>query len=73
MPIVILICVEKLNIGGLIISDNVLWDGKVVEENKKDKTTELLRQFNTHLLNDQRTQKVLLPIRDGLFVSRKTK
>ncbi|MCP9766748.1 O-methyltransferase [Lacihabitans sp. LS3-19] len=65
--------IEKLNLGGLIISDNVLWDGKVVEENKKDKTTELLRQFNNHLLNDNRTQKVLLPIRDGLFVSRKTK
>jgi caffeoyl-CoA O-methyltransferase len=65
--------IEKLNIGGLIISDNVLWDGKVVKENKKDKTTELLRQFNTHLFNDDRTQKLLLPIRDGLFVSRKTK
>jgi caffeoyl-CoA O-methyltransferase len=65
--------IEKLNIGGLIISDNVLWDGKVVNDNKKDKTTQLLRQFNTHLFNDNRTQKVLLPIRDGLFVSRKIK
>ncbi|MFC3810541.1 O-methyltransferase [Lacihabitans lacunae] len=64
---------EKVNIGGVILSDNVLWDGKVLDNTKKDKTTELLREFNIHLKNDARTQKVLLPIRDGLFVSRKIK
>lgn len=65
--------IEKLNVGGLIISDNVLWDGKVVELDKKDTTTQLLRDFNAHVHNDNRTIKVLLPIRDGLFVSRKIK
>jgi predicted O-methyltransferase YrrM len=65
--------IEKLNVGGLIISDNVLWDGKVVELDKKDATTKLLRDFNAHVHNDDRTIKVLLPIRDGLFVSRKIK
>ena len=65
--------IEKLNIGGLIISDNVLWDGKVIDHSKKDATTSHLRAFNDHLHKDNRTQKVLLPIRDGLFVSRKIK
>jgi caffeoyl-CoA O-methyltransferase len=65
--------IEKLNIGGLIISDNVLWDGKVMEATKNDATTKLLRAFNVHVQNDNRTNKVLLPIRDGLFVSRKIK
>ena len=65
--------IEKLNIGGLIISDNVLWDGKVIDDSKKDATTSHLRAFNDHLHKDNRTQKVLLPIRDGLFVSRKIK
>ncbi|MCF8323914.1 MAG: O-methyltransferase [Leadbetterella sp.] len=65
--------IEKLNIGGLIISDNVLWDGKVLDISKNDATTKLLRAFNVHVQNDNRTNKVLLPIRDGLFVSRKIK
>jgi caffeoyl-CoA O-methyltransferase len=65
--------IEKLIIGGLIISDNVLWDGKVMEATKNDATTKLLRAFNVHVQNDNRTNKVLLPIRDGLFVSRKIK
>jgi caffeoyl-CoA O-methyltransferase len=64
---------SKLNIGGLIISDNVLWDGKVYDNTKNDATTQLLREYNNHLKNDPRTEKVLLPIRDGLFVSRKIK
>jgi caffeoyl-CoA O-methyltransferase len=67
------LAIEKLNIGGLIISDNVLWDGKVTDVSKKDSTTKLLREFNIHVQNDNRTIKVLLPIRDGLFVSRKIK
>ncbi|HLO42792.1 MAG TPA: O-methyltransferase [Leadbetterella sp.] len=64
---------DKLNIGGIIITDNVLWDGKVVDANKNDATTKLLREFNAYVHNDIRTQNVLLPIRDGLFVSRKIK
>lgn len=67
------LAIEKLNIGGLVISDNVLWDGKVTDVSKKDSTTKLLREFNIHVQNDNRTIKVLLPIRDGLFVSRKIK
>ncbi len=62
---------EKVSIGGLILSDNILWSGKVVSDKAKDKTTEYLRDFNNRLKNDNRTQKILLPIRDGIFVSRK--
>lgn len=65
--------IDKLKVGGLIISDNVLWDGKVAEPNKNDSTTKLLREFNAYVHNDTRTKNVLLPIRDGLFVSRKIK
>ncbi|MCP9762583.1 O-methyltransferase [Lacihabitans soyangensis] len=65
--------IEKLNVGGLIISDNVLWDGKVADQYKNDATTKLLREFNAYVHNDTRTKNVLLPIRDGLLVSRKIK
>jgi caffeoyl-CoA O-methyltransferase len=62
---------SKVNIGGIILSDNVLWDGKVYNESLNDATTNHIREFNKYLKNDKRTQKVLLPVRDGLFVSRK--
>lgn len=65
--------IDKLNIGGVILSDNVLWSGKVCDESKNDATTQLLREFNDYLAQDDRTEKVLLPVRDGLFVSLKTK
>lgn len=63
--------IDKVRTGGLILSDNVLWSGKVIDSNANDKTTIALRKFNKKLHEDPRTQKVLLPIRDGLFVSRK--
>lgn len=65
--------IDKVNTGGVILSDNVLWSGKVSDETKNDATTQLLREFNDYLAQDDRTEKVLLPVRDGLFVSLKTK
>jgi caffeoyl-CoA O-methyltransferase len=63
--------VPIMNQGGIILSDNVLWSGKVVEEVKaNDKTTKLLMEYNQLLKNDPRVETVLLPIRDGLTVSR---
>ena len=62
----------KLNIGGVIIVDNVLWQGKVADENISDKETLLLRQFNEYVKNDLSILKVMLPIRDGLFIIYKT-
>jgi caffeoyl-CoA O-methyltransferase len=67
------LALEKTRIGGIIISDNVLWDNKVIDAQASDKTTNHLKKYNQELHLDQRTEKVLLPIRDGLFVSRKIK
>ncbi len=64
--------IDKLNPGGIILSDNVLWHGKVVEPLKdKDNSTKAVLDYNTLLKNDDRIETVLLPIRDGLTISRK--
>jgi caffeoyl-CoA O-methyltransferase len=63
--------VPKMNKGGVILSDNVLWSGKVLEPlNPKDISTKILLDYNNLLINDPRVETVLLPIRDGLTVSR---
>lgn len=63
--------VPIMNKGGIILSDNVLWSGKVVEElDPKDTSTKILVEYNQLLNNDTRVETVLLPIRDGLTVSR---
>ena len=63
--------IDKMNSGGIILSDNVLWNGKVVEKlNPKDKDTKALLQYNKLLNEDERMETVLLPIRDGLTISR---
>lgn len=63
--------VPKMNRGGIILSDNVLWSGKVLEPlNPKDLSTKILLEYNQLLANDPRVETVLLPIRDGLTVSR---
>jgi len=61
----------KMNKGGIILSDNVLWSGKVLEPlQKNDSSTKILLEYNALLKNDPRVESVLLPIRDGLTVSR---
>jgi predicted O-methyltransferase YrrM len=63
--------VPKMKKGGIILSDNVLWSGKVVEPLKEgDLSTKILLEYNQRLNNDPRVETVLLPIRDGLTVSR---
>ena len=63
--------IEKMNRGGIILSDNVLWSGKVVEEVKhNDKHTQALMAYNQKIKNDPRVETVLLPIRDGITLSR---
>lgn len=63
--------IEKMNKGGIILSDNVLWSGKVVEElDPKDTDTRVLLEYNRLLNEDNRLETVLLPIRDGLTISR---
>ena len=60
-----------MNKGGVILSDNVLWSGKVIEKlNPKDVDTKALIAYNKLLNSDDRIETVLLPIRDGLTISR---
>jgi len=62
--------IEKVRPGGLILIDNVLWKGKVVEDNP-DKQTEEILNLNEEIASDPRVEKLILPIRDGLFLIRK--
>jgi len=61
---------DRVRPGGFIIADNVLWSGRVVEE-EKDEETQALHDFNKKVIADERIANVLLPIRDGLMVVRK--
>ena len=61
----------KLKPRGFIIVDNVLWDGKVIDENEIDKKTKSLKLFNNFVHQDARVDNLLLPIRDGLMILRK--
>jgi len=65
--------IDRVNPGGFIISDNVLWSGKVVDEVSlaKDKDTINLNAFNEYVSADTRVEKILLPVRDGLLIARK--
>lgn len=63
---------EKLRPGGVILSDNVLWSGKVVEQVKEDdESTKALLKYNRLLAEDERLETVMLPVRDGLTISRR--
>ena len=64
--------IDKLNPGGFILADNVLWSGKVVEEaNAADKSTQAIVDFNKMVNDDERVENVMLPIRDGITLIRK--
>ena len=63
--------IPKMNKGGIILSDNVLWSGKVLEPlQSNDLSTKIIMEYNQLLKTDPRVESVLLPIRDGLTVSR---
>jgi caffeoyl-CoA O-methyltransferase len=59
---------HQVRVGGVIIFDNVLWSGKVLNELQNDPETAALRKLNNFIKNDQRVSRVLLPVRDGLLV-----
>ena len=62
--------IDKMRPGGVILVDNVLWSGKIVDETARDKSTQALRDFNQKCLEDTRVDKMLLPLRDGLYMLR---
>jgi len=65
---------DKVNKGGYILADNVLWSGKIIAPlSEMDKDTLALHQFNERIAHDNRLEKVLLPVRDGVMVMRKVK
>ena len=62
---------KLLNKNGLIIIDNVLWYGEVVNENNNDKFTKNIKEFNSHISKDTRVEKLIIPLGDGMTVCRK--
>jgi predicted O-methyltransferase YrrM len=64
--------IDNVNLNGIILADNVLWSGKVLEP-KPDKDTKAIIDFNLKVQQDQRVENVLLPVRDGIMVMRKVK
>lgn len=65
------LALSKTRPGGLILADNVLWDGKVASGDDKDETARALRAFNDFVQHDRRVENILLPVRDGLMLMRK--
>ncbi len=62
---------DKVRAGGYILADNVLWGGKVLDDQKEDTTTASIRHFNRMITEDQRVDNYVLPIRDGVMVIKK--
>ena len=62
---------DLINKDGLIIIDNVLWHGEVVDKTKNDKLTNIIRDFNFYVKNDKNTEQIILPLGDGFTVCRK--
>ncbi len=62
--------IDKVRKGGIILADNVLWKGKILNE-KMDKKTQIIDDFNKKIQTDTRIENILLPLRDGLMMMRK--
>jgi predicted O-methyltransferase YrrM len=62
--------IDRVNLNGFILADNVLWSGKVLQA-KPDKDTRAIVEFNEKIQHDPRVENVLLPIRDGMMLMRK--
>jgi len=64
--------INKVRSGGIIIADNILWSGKILEKvEKDDKATKSIIEFNNKIIEDDRVKNLILPIRDGLNIIRK--
>ena len=62
---------DLINKDGLIIVDNVLWRGEVVDKTNNDKLTNTIRDFNFYVKNDKKTEQIILPLGDGFMICRK--
>jgi len=64
--------INKVRSGGIIIADNILWSGKILEKvEKDDQATKSIIEFNNKIIEDDRVKNLILPIRDGLNIIRK--
>ena len=64
--------INKVRPGGIIIADNILWSGKILEKvEKDDQATKSIIEFNNKIIEDDRVKNIILPIRDGLNIVRK--
>lgn len=63
--------IDKVRPGGLIIADNVLWSGKVINQRAEDADAAVLHAFNQKIQADERVENLLLPLRDGIMIIRK--
>ena len=64
--------INKVSSGGIIIADNILWSGKILEKvEKDDQATKSIIEFNNKIIEDDRVKNIILPIRDGLNIVRK--
>ena len=62
---------DLLKRGGLMIIDNVLWHGEVADEKNNEKFTNIIRDFNIFVKNDERTEQIILPLGDGFTICNK--
>ena len=65
------LCLNLINEKALIIFDNVLWHGEVYKKNVTDEQTNIMREFNKYIKDDNRVEKIILPLGDGLTICRK--
>lgn len=65
--------IDKMAPGGIILADNVLWSGKVIDESAKDKDTIAIKEYNLKVQEDDRVDNMLLPLRDGIMMARMKK
>ncbi len=64
-------CIDLVRPGGLLLVDNVLWGGRVIDDNDEDKSTVTIRKLNDRIRDDDRVDAVMLPFNDGLTIARK--
>jgi predicted O-methyltransferase YrrM len=69
-PVYFDLVIDRVQKGGIILADNVLWKGKILNE-KMDKKTQIIDDFNKKIQADSRVENILLPLRDGLMMMRK--
>ena len=65
------LCLDLVKNNGFILIDNVLWKGDVVNPKKNDRLTNVIREFNSFIKKDDRIEKTILPLGDGITICRK--